>query len=263
VGSGVVIDRDRVATNAHNLRGSEVVVTFGDGRSETAAVLGADIDADLAVLDVATGDVDPLEPAAASPDIGSPVLALANPGGRGLRVTHGHVSGVERAFRGPRGLRISGSVEHTAPLLPGSSGGPIVDAGGRLLGINTHRLGEGFYLAMPADDGLMRRISALASGAGPTRYRLGVGLAPAEVARRLRRAVGLSDAEGLLVRHVEEGSPAEAAGLQEGDLVTHVGDGEVADVDNLHEILDQHDGSPLEVVLLRGADELHLSVSFD
>ena len=93
-----------------------------------------------------------------------PVFALANPGGRGLRVTFGFVSGIDRTFRGPRGLRITGSLEHTAPLLPGSSGGPVLDAAGQLLGINTNRLGEGFYLAIPADEALRGRVDALARG---------------------------------------------------------------------------------------------------
>ena len=99
----------------------------------------------------------------AGPSVGQPVFALANPGGRGLRVTFGFVSGVERTFRGPRGRRISGSLEHTAPLLPGSSGGPVLDGDGRLLGINTNRLGEGFYLAIPADATLRGRVDALGS----------------------------------------------------------------------------------------------------
>ena len=99
-----------------------------------------------------------------APAIGMPVFALSNPGGRGLRVTFGTVSGIDRSFRGPRGLRITGSLEHTAPLLPGSSGGPVLDAEGQLLGINTNRLGEGFYLAIPADEALRGRIGALPAG---------------------------------------------------------------------------------------------------
>src|ERR1700727_2792196 len=81
-------------------------------------------------------------------------------GGRGLRF--GFTPAIERPFGGPRGRRIAGSLEHTAPLLPGSSGGPVLDAGGRLLGINTSRLGEGFYLAIPADETLRGRADALA-----------------------------------------------------------------------------------------------------
>ena len=108
----------------------------------------------------------------------------------------------------------TGSVEHTAPLAPGSSGGALLDAPGRLLGINTNRLGEGFYLALPADDALRDRIDALGRGESTERPRLGIAVAPQHVARRLRRSVGLPERDGLLVRGVEDGSPAAAAGIQ-------------------------------------------------
>ncbi len=117
------------------------------------------------------------------PQLGTPVFALADPGGRGLRLTLGFITGVERSFRGPRGRRITGSIEHDAPLLPGSSGGPIVDSDGRLLGLNTNRLGEGFYLAIPADEALRSQVDALARGESTERVRLGIGVAPMHVAQ--------------------------------------------------------------------------------
>src|SRR5487761_371068 len=178
VGSGIVLGSGRVLTNAHNVRGSQVTVTFADGRTAEGNVAGHDIDGDLAVIGVDTSGAPALPWAdAASAEIGTPVFALANPGGRGLRVTFGFVSGVERTFRGPRGRRITGSLEHTAPLLPGSSGGPVLDAGGQLLGINTHRLGEGFYLAVPADEELRSRAGALGRGEFAERPQLGVAIA--------------------------------------------------------------------------------------
>ena len=106
------------------------------------------------------------------------MVAIGNPAGNGLRVTVGYVSGIGRAFRGPRGRRVAGAVEHTAPLLPGSSGGPIVDGDGKLLGINTNRLGSGFYQAISADAALRDRVAALGRGEEPKRRRLGLGLAP-------------------------------------------------------------------------------------
>src|SRR5580692_9887443 len=128
-GSGIVLGEGRVLTNAHNLRGSQATVTFADGRTAEGTVAGHDVDGDLAVIEADTGQVGPLPWATAAPAIGTAVFALANPGGRGLRVTFGTVSGIDKSFRGPRGLRITGSLEHTAPLLPGSSGGPVLDAG--------------------------------------------------------------------------------------------------------------------------------------
>src|SRR6266566_2662067 len=122
VGSGIVLAEGRVLTNAHNVRGDQVTVTFADGRTAEGSVAGQDIDGDLAVIEVDTGGAPALSWAdGASAAIGTPVFALSNPGGRGLRVTFGFVSGVDRAFRGPRGRRITGSLEHTAQLLPGSS----------------------------------------------------------------------------------------------------------------------------------------------
>ena len=263
IGSGIVLAEGQVLTNAHNVRGDQVVVTFADGRTAEGSVAGRDIDGDLAVITVDTGTAPVLPWAdSAAASIGTPVFGLANPGGRGLRVTFGFVSGVERSFRGPRGRRITGSVEHTAALLPGSSGGPVLDAGGRLLGINTHRLGEGFYLAIPADETLRDKAGALARGESAAHPQLGVALAPGHVARRLRRAVGLPEAEGLLIRDVSEGSPAARAGLAQGDLIVAAGTGPVRTVDDLFEALEAARGGTLELQILRGADERTIQVTF-
>ena len=259
-GSGIVLGPGRVLTNAHNLRGDSVTVTFGDGRTERGRPVGVDVDGDVAVVEVDTGDAPPLEWAGGEDRIGAPVLALANPGGRGLRVTFGLVSGTERSFRGPRGRRITGSVEHTAPLLPGSSGGPIVDPSGRLLGINTNRLGEGFYLAIPADDELRSRTAALAEGESPKRPRLGIGVAPSHVAKGLRRAVGLPEMDGLLVRVVEEGGPAATAGLKEGDLIVAVDGEAVLEPDDLHLALERASGGSVELKMVGGTEERSVKV---
>jgi serine protease Do len=180
-GSGIVLGEGRVLTNAHNVRGGHVAVTFSDGRTAEGTVAGTDIDGDLAVIEVDTGQAPVLPWATEAPAVGTPVFGLANPGGRGLRATFGFVSGIDRAFRGPRGVRITGSLEHTAPLLPGSSGGPVLNAAGQLLGINTNRLGEGFYLAIPADETLRRRVDALARGESVRRPQLGITITPGHV----------------------------------------------------------------------------------
>ncbi|MDQ6608034.1 MAG: S1C family serine protease [Actinomycetota bacterium] len=265
VGSGVVIAPGQVLTNAHNLRHDEVTVSFADGRREDGRVAGSDPDLDVAVIGVPTGEAEPLElaPDSAEVPIGRAILALGNPGGRGLRVTPGFVSATARSFRGPRGRRIAGAIEHTAPLPRGSSGGPLVDAEGRLLGINTVRVDGGLILAIPADGALRQRIEALGRGEAPTRARLGVAIAPPRVARRLRRAVGLPERDGVLVRAVEEESPAQAAGLQRGDLIVAVGERQIDRVDVLYEALDAARASGrLELTILRGIDERTVSVSF-
>ena len=263
LGSGVVVEDGLVLTNAHNLRGDEVAVTFADGRVARAAVAGVDVDGDLAVLAVDTAGAPGVEWAEAPAETGTPVFGLANPGGRGLRVTLGQVTAAGQAFRGPRGRRITGSVEHTAPLPKGASGGPVVDADGRLVGVNTNRLGEGFYLAIPADTDLRTRVEALARGQSPVRPRLGVGLAPPRAARQLRRAVGLPDRDGLLVRAVEEGSPADGAGLRTGDLIVEAAGRPMATVDDLHEVLEGLDpATSLDLTVARGADDVAVTVHF-
>jgi serine protease Do len=262
VGSGIVLGEGRVLTNAHNVRGDQVTVTFADGRTAEGTVVGHDIDGDLAVINVDTGGARALPWAAgSSASLGTPVFALANPGGRGLRVTFGFVSGVDRTFRGPRGHRITGSLEHTAPLLPGSSGGPVVDGAGRLLGVNTNRLGEGFYLAMPADEALRSRIDALGRGESVTPPRLGVAIAPGHVARRLRRAVGLPEVEGLLIREVTDPSPAARAGLAQGDLIVAAAGRPVRTADDLFDALQTAGGGTVELSIVRGADERVVQVT--
>ncbi len=260
-GSGVVVAPGRVLTNAHNLRRDSVTVTFSDDRTESATPVGVDVDGDLAVLEVDTGNAPAIEWGDEVPTLGAPVFALANPGGRGLRVTFGLISGTERSFRGPRGRRISGSLEHTAPLLPGSSGGPVVDSSGRFLGVNTNRLGEGFYLAIPADGSLKQRVDKLVGGQSPRPFRLGVGIAPPQVARRLRRAVGLEEADGLLVREVEANSPAAEAGLEQGDLITHAAGRELKSFDDLHEVLSSTTGEGIELGVLRGTEARTVTVT--
>jgi serine protease Do len=285
-GSGVVIAEGSVLTSAHNLRRDEVTVSFADGSREAGTVAGVDPDLDLAVLDVDTGDAPPVrwEPApgagaepgesAGSGDtaagasgtagIGSPVVALANPGGRGLRATFGFVSSGGRSFRGPRGRRIRGAIEHTAPLPRGSSGGPLVDPDGNLLGINSLRMDGGLILAVPAGAAVKERILLLARGEAAAPHRLGVAIAPPRVARRLRSAVGLPERDGLLVRAVEDGSPGAGAGIEPGDLIVAAAGTPTANVEALYSALDSVPaaGGDLELTLVRGTDERTVTATF-
>jgi serine protease Do len=265
-GSGFVIDSNRVLTNAHNLRGDEVTVTFHDGRRETGRVLGSDADVDLAVIEADTGEIEPLQWAEENLEalpIGRSVLALANPGGRGLRVTPGFVSSTARGFRGPptpRRHRIGFAIEHTAPLPRGSSGGPLLDRSGRLLGVNSIRTDGGLILAIPADGSIRERVEKLSRGEAPQRVRLGVAIAPPRVARRLRRAVGLPERDGVLIRGVERGSAADRAGLERGDLIVAAGGLDLDRMDALYEALDGAEGR-LELRIVRGAEERTVTVA--
>jgi serine protease Do len=265
LGSGVVIADGQVLTAAQNLRGNEVTVVLHDGSRETAEVAGVDAELGLAVLAAATGAAPPVpwEPTD-EPGIGSAVVALANPGGRGLRATLGFVSSEARSFRGPRGRRVRGAIEHTAPLPRGSSGGPLVDAGGNLIGINSIRLEGGLILAAPANAAARERVLQLARGEAPAAHRLGVAVAPPRAARRMRRAVGLPERPGLLVRAVEEGGPADVAGIESGDLIVAAGGREIDGVDALYGVLDAlpAGGGELELTVVRGTEERAATASF-
>ena len=259
-GSGIVIADGTVLTNAHNLRGDEVTVTFADGRQTRGTVAGVDGDGDLAVVSVDTAGATPLAWSGGEAlDVGTAVFGAAASHGGGTRVTFGLVSAVARSFRGPGGRRISGSLEHTAPLAPGSSGGALLDAAGTLVGVNTNRIGEGFYLALPADAALRERVDALGRGESPKPARLGVAVAPAHVARRMRRAVGLPERAGVLVRGVEDDSLADAAGIDAGDLIVSAGGKPVTDADDLFEALGTLK-RPFDIVVVRGNDERTVTV---
>jgi S1-C subfamily serine protease len=262
-GNGIVVGDGAVLTNAHNLRDRTTEVTFADGRAVQGEVLAADADGDLVVLSVDTGAAPVAVWSDTDAEAGDVVFVVARRADGGERVSHGIVSAVDRSFRGPRGREIAGSLEHTAPLARDSSGSPVLDRTGRLLGLNTARLPDGFYLALPADAALRERVDGLLRGESLERLVLGVGLAPADVARQLRASVGLPEREGLLVRVVADGSPADGAGLKAGDLLVGAGDGELARLDDLHRALDAaRTTRSLSLRVLRGADDLTVEVAF-
>jgi serine protease Do len=265
VGSGFAFEPGRVLTRMHNVRHDEVGITFADGRREVGRVLATDDDLDLAVIEVDTAEIEPLRWPDEDVDVpaGRFVLAMSNPGGRGVRVTAGFVASATRTFRGPRGRRLTGAIEHTAPLPRGSAGGPLLDAGGRVLGINAVRVDGGLILAARADAGLRARVEALGRGEPHRSVRLGVAVAPPRVARRLRRAVGLPERDGVLIRAVEEGSAADRAGLERGDLLVGADGRELERLDTLYDVLDGAESEgKLELTILRGTEERTVEVSF-
>jgi serine protease Do len=259
-GSGIVIAAGKVLTNAHNLRDRTTLVTFADGRAEQGTVTGSDEDGDLVVLEVDTGSVAPAAWAEQLPATGDVVFALSR-GGHRARISFGMVSSVDVAFHGPRGRQVHGGIEHTAPLVRGSSGGPVANADGRVVGLNTHRTGRGFYVARPIDSALQSTIADLASGKSVVRPRLGVALAPPEVAAKLRASVGLPERDGLLVRGVEPDGPAATAGIVEGDLLVAAGDTPLGSIEALHDVLTGV-GETLTLTVVRGTDERTVELSF-
>jgi serine protease Do len=264
-GSGVVIAPGRVLTLARNIGREDVVDVYVPGGVRTEGrVLGRDVAVDAVVLAI---EAD-LPAATWAPDdaqvgIGTEVIALGDPAGRGLRATPGHVAGAPRGVRGPRGRLIDGVIEHTAPLPRGSGGGPLVDADGRLLGLNAIRRPGGLILAWPAA-ALRPAAEALAAGAHRPPRQLGVAVAPPAVARRLRAAVGLPPQDGVLVQGVRDGSAAADAGVARGDLIVEAGGRTIAALDDLYAALDATtDGGTLALRVLRGVEPHDLTATLE
>jgi serine protease Do len=255
-GSGVVIADGTIITNAHLIRDRTISVRFADGRTAQGEVSGIDADGDLAVIKVETAGAAPLSWAEVAGDTGSIVLAGHGNG----TVSMGMVSAVGRRFRGPRGRIVSDTVEHTAPLSRGASGGPVVNIDGNLIGINTARSDSG-YRAVATSSELRTRVARLIGGENVERPMLGIAIVPTEAARKVRQAAGLDERSGVLIQAVANDSAAAKAGLAQGDLIVAAAGSPVAEIDDLNRALD---GSPvsLELTVIRGADERTVTVSW-
>lgn len=253
-GCGLVVAQDRVAVLTRSLARDQLELGLG-GAAHEALLVGHDARSGVSLLEAPTGDVEPAPWAAGRPGIGEQVLALGDPGS-GLRATAGHVSAGPIEIRSRAGRALE-AIEHTAPLPRGTAGGPLLDERGAVAGINVLRGDPGFVIAL-ASGVVQPAVERLLSGARQP-PRLGVAVAPPYVGRRLRRAVGLDDVEGLLVREVEHGSPAEIAGLRAGDLMLALAGAELRSLEDLHAALDTA-GPRKQVLVVRGNDRLELSV---
>jgi serine protease Do len=253
-GSGTIVASGRVLTSAGNLTGGAPEVVFADGRSAPATVTGLDRRRGFAALSVETGALAPLAFGAESPPIGTTVIALANPWGRGLSATLGHVASSR--------TRPALGVAHTALCPRGASGGPLVAPDGGLLGFNMIRLDGGFVLATGTDAETRERLERLVAADQRGDRTLGVAIAPPRVAKRLRRSVGLAERDGLLVRGVEADSPAFGAGIRQGDLIVAVGDAPIVSVDDLLAQLETS-SEELAVTVVRGTDEHALTARLE
>ena len=244
-GSGVVIADGQVLTNAHNLRGDR-----SPSRSPTAAPSRAASPPSTATA--TSPSSRSTRPAPAPIDLAGrrrtsasarPVFGAAATAQRRRRASRSaSCRPSAQAFRGPGGRRIAGSVEHTAPLAPGSSGSALVDADGRLHRPQHQPPRRGLLPGHPgrcraARAGSRRSVVARR----PSRLRLGVAIAPDHVARRLRRSVGLAERAGVLVRGLTRTALAAAAGIEAGDLIVSAGGRPVADGDDLFEALGSAD----------------------
>ena len=238
-GSAVVITPDGyLLSNHHVVDGArEVRVRAPAGDATVARVVGSDAATDLALLHadpVALAAPAPGELASTPVRPGQLVVAIGNPLGFSSTVSAGVVSALGRSLRGKDGRLIDGIVQHTAPLNPGNSGGPLADSHGRIVGINTAIIArsQGLGFAVGAATASWVLAELLARGRVRRSY-LGVGGATRPLDRRLARAHGVLAASTVEVLSVEAGSPAARAGVRDGDLIIGLGAAAVTTVDEL------------------------------
>jgi len=261
LGSGVVVSPDGyILTANHVVAGAdEVKVAVGDDKKEyTAKIIGKDEATDVAVLKIAANNLPAITLADSDQlEVGDIVLAIGNPFGVGQTVTMGIVSALGRSgfdFDGDNRPHIQDFIQTDAAINPGNSGGALVDAEGRLVGINTAIISpsggnNGIGFAVPIN--LARTVlERLISGGEVTRGYLGI--VPQDVDAGLAQSFNLPDQNGALVGDVEPGSPADKAGVKDGDVIVSVNDKPITGADNLRAVVSQLDpGSQAALRIIR------------
>lgn len=265
-GSGVIIAPDGLAlTNSHVVHGrTRLTATTADGDRLDAEVIGDDPATDLAVLRIASRDL-PVAPLGDSRAlrVGQLVIAVGNPLGLHSTVSTGVVSALGRSLRGQEGRLIDDVVQHTAPLNPGNSGGPLVDSRGRVVGINTAIVamaqGLGFAISSQTAEWVLREI--LEHGKVRRVY-LGIAVGSTPLPRQLVRDLDLLQDRAVEIAGVQPGGPAARAGLREGDVLVEIEGRIVHSVDDVHRLLPRlTPGRPVTLRIVRGRSVLELSVT--
>ena len=235
LGSGVIIDAaGLIVTNDHVIRGaSEIHVVLADGRQLDAEVIGSDADTDLAVLKVSSKTPLPTAKLGTSADlmIGEGLVAIGSPLGLKKTVTVGVVSALGRTIRHEDRV-FNDFIQTDASINPGNSGGPLLNMDGEVVGINSAIIAsaQNIGFAIPVDK--VRRIVTELTQFGKVRPAW-VGLDVQPLSLELARRLGWDRTYGAVVSEVEEGSPAQQAGVQRGDIVVQVGSTQIEDADDL------------------------------
>ncbi len=265
-GSGVIVAPDGyILTNHHVVNGANrVAVKLTDGSDFPAAVIGGDAATDLAVIRAQAAGL----PYASLGDssrlrVGQLVIAMGNPLGFESSVSTGVVSALGRAMRSESGRLIENIVQHTAPLNPGNSGGPLLDSHGKAVGINTAiiAMAQGLGFAIPANTAHWVLSQILQHGRVRRGY-LGIAARERALDRRLARMLEIEQTRVVEVMSLEANGPAAAAGLHSGDVVLAVNGKPVLSVDDLHRALGNSPlGTAVTLSVLRRTSILNLEVT--
>ncbi len=244
-GSGFLFRRDgQILTNAHVVEGTrKIIVTLADGRRFEGGVIGADRDHDVAAVRIGARDLPCAELSERPLKVGQLVVAVGNPYGLGWTVTSGVVSALGRTLPGPRGLKLDNLIQTDAPINPGSSGGPLVDARGRVVGITTAvvQFAQGLGFAVPTTAALTVLGRVLEPrGVRTSAPSLGLGGMPTHIDDWIVSKNGLQQHDGILILEVKPSSPAEKASLKLLDIITEVNGQAVRAPADLAKILDRH-----------------------
>ena len=264
-GSGVLFTPDGfLLTNHHVVQGNDRVrVRLGDGQELPGRVVGADPWTDLAVVQAEAGALPHAELGdSAALRVGQLVVAIGSPFGFESTVTAGVVSALGRTLRSITGHLVDNVIQTDAALNPGNSGGPLVDARGRVIGVNTAIIApaQGICFAIPID--MAKNIlPQLMQHGKVVRGYLGLHARNVPVSPALARRYNLTTTGGVEVLAVEEGAPADQAGLEEEDVIVALDEQPTTTVDDLHKLLTTLPvGLPATVTLLRGERRLERMV---
>lgn len=261
--SGIVWSADGVIVTADHIieRDENIEVLLPSGEKVSATIAGRDPGSDLAVLKVDTTGLTPAELApAGSARIGSFVLAVGRATAEGPMASFGVVGSVGGAWRTFRGTEVEGYLRSDTTFYPGFSGGPLVDAQGRVVGLNSSRLGRGGGLTIPAV-ALTRIVGDLLAGGKVRRAYLGISSQGVRLPAALAASLDGQES-GLLIVSVEPGSPADQAGLLIGDILVAFGGSKVTDTDDLQSLLGVgRIGQPTPASILRGGEAKDLTIT--